>query len=114
MNKKAQGLPINSIILAVIALIVIVVLVVIYSSKISSSNKQVGVQVAKTDCSQIINSAQYDGINNCWKFNTVDTSCLSTSATSPEIDAAIFCSDYFDYAGKTLCVGESEKIRIIC
>lgn len=41
MNKKAQGLSLNVIIIAVIVLVVLVVLVVVFSGKMNKSNKEI-------------------------------------------------------------------------
>jgi hypothetical protein len=66
-QKKAQGLPINAIILAVLALIVLVVLVVIFSGRTQKVGDGANTQTFMSE----INSIQISGeeISTADKFN---------------------------------------------
>ncbi|MAE42763.1 hypothetical protein CMO93_03255 [Candidatus Woesearchaeota archaeon] len=57
MRKKAQGLSINTIIVAAIALIVLVVLVAIFTGRLGSFSKGLG---EVTNCDQICKARGYD------------------------------------------------------
>jgi hypothetical protein len=57
MRKKAQGLSINAIIVAVIALVVLVVLVAIFTGRLGIFSKSVS---ELTSCSQICSAKGYD------------------------------------------------------
>ncbi|MBI2134985.1 hypothetical protein HYU09_03265 [Candidatus Woesearchaeota archaeon] len=57
MNRKAQGLSINTIIIAAIALIVLVVLIAIFTGRLGLFSKGLG---EATTCSQICEARNMD------------------------------------------------------
>lgn len=58
MNKKAQGLSMNTIIIAAIALIVLVVIVAIFTGRLGLFSKGVN---EMTTCQQICDARGYEG-----------------------------------------------------
>ena len=78
-NKKAQGLSLNTIIIAVIVLVVLVVLIVIFSGKLGDFNE---VSNCPGDCKKGL-TASCDGarrvVMDCDKDKGLDTCCIPDS-----------------------------------
>lgn len=86
MNKKAQGLSLNVIIIAIIALLVLVILALIFTGRMSIFNKNagdcavLGGECKRSDCSgsnerQVGYNCNLDGDDNINEGKSVDGVC---------------------------------------
>ena len=71
MDKKAQGMSLNVIIVAVIALIILIVLVLIFTGKL----KLFGAQTSQTSAAYTSDKCEMPGLNN--RCNTGPDDCKS-------------------------------------
>jgi hypothetical protein len=105
-NKRAQGLPLNTVVIAILAIITLLVIVVMFSGKFSESSDQLS-EVSGCSLSNPLVKTKYEKVftvSGVMKKDISDASCSSQGGNAEYVS---FAPPKYDEEKKTytICCG---------